>query len=127
MRCQKHPESWIGLNGQGYCQTCAREREALCPSDATTLFARAKVDADPMAFAVRGAIFRGYYVFTRGNYYLTKDGKWTHGCTAPDDGNWWDTRGDAQRALEKFRLANDEVSHGDREHPPDAHSTNNQP
>ena len=35
MRCQKHPERWIGLNGPGYCQECAREREALCPSDAT--------------------------------------------------------------------------------------------
>lgn len=70
------------------------------------LFARAKVDADPMAFAVRGAVFRGYYVFAPGNYYMTKGGEWTHGCTAPDDGNWWDTRGDAQRALEKFRLAN---------------------
>lgn len=35
MRCQKHPESWIGLNGHGYCQECARERTALGPSDAT--------------------------------------------------------------------------------------------
>ena len=35
MRCQKHPESWIGLNGPGYCQECARERTALGPSDVT--------------------------------------------------------------------------------------------
>jgi hypothetical protein len=34
MRCQKHPESWIGLNGPGYCQSCARESEALCQPDA---------------------------------------------------------------------------------------------
>lgn len=26
--CQKHPNSWIGLNGPGFCQQCAREREA---------------------------------------------------------------------------------------------------
>lgn len=25
VRCQKHPESWIGLNGPGYCQECARD------------------------------------------------------------------------------------------------------
>lgn len=35
MRCQKHPGSWIGLNGPGYCQTCAREREASRQADAT--------------------------------------------------------------------------------------------
>lgn len=33
--CQKHPGSWIFLNGPGYCQECARERTAPCPSDAT--------------------------------------------------------------------------------------------
>ena len=36
MKCPKHPNAWIGLNGPGYCQTCAREREASGPSDATT-------------------------------------------------------------------------------------------
>jgi len=34
MHCALHPNSWIGLNGPGYCQQCAREREASGPPDA---------------------------------------------------------------------------------------------
>lgn len=71
------------------------------------LLACAKVEADPMSFAARGTFFRGYYVYSRGGHYLTKNGEWTHGCAAPDDGNWWDTRGDAQKALNKFRMINE--------------------
>ena len=80
--------------------------DALLGVESSALFACAKVSPDPMAFAKRGDIFRGWYIHARCNWYLSKTGEWTYGCTAPDDGNWWDTRGDAQRALEKLRLAN---------------------
>ena len=53
MRCQKHPESWIGLNGQGYCKTCARESEALCPSDATTCSRLSDVETELRKMAER--------------------------------------------------------------------------
>jgi hypothetical protein len=74
------------------------------------LFAFAEVHPDPMAFAMKGAIFRGYYIVSRGVNYMTKEGLWTHGCTATDDGNWWDTHPQAERALAKFREANSELS-----------------
>ena len=75
-------------------------------SSSHDLFASAKVAADPMAFAKRGDVFRGYYIVSPGENYMTKEGKWTRGCTAPDAGNWWDTQPDAAHALEKFRKAN---------------------
>ena len=36
-------------------------------------------------------------------YYISKDGRWSYGCVAPDDGNWWATQQEAEEALAKFR------------------------
>ena len=52
MKCEKHTNSWIGLNGPGYCPECASERSVLGPSDATDCSPSLIADPDGKHLAV---------------------------------------------------------------------------
>ena len=60
MRCDKHPNSWIGTNGPGYCPVCASESEANSPSDAAACSAPVLHAEGEQEHALCGLAFDAY-------------------------------------------------------------------